>query len=157
MLYCVKCTLMLDEEARFCPECNEEDPNWQEQEIPNIVISSHAFEPGVFEKLRQVNQHIEAQVEAQAEAQTDEYDSDSEGFPGALPIPPEDKPGNGLFVMMMLLSTCLSIVGLVMGIIYIMDENRHYQFMGTLMLVISGIFMVFGTIFIFTIIFISTL
>ena len=134
MLYCVKCARILDEDLQFCPICNEEDPNWQSPPEP-IDIPAKAFKGEVFDKLREINQHIEEN-------------------PKPEPVKTyfqEEKPSAGLYVAMILLSTCLSCVGLIVGIVYLFNKNKHYQTLGIVTLIISAVFFLSGIIIFFAI------
>ena len=141
---------MLEKDVQFCPHCNEEDLAWQpeyqspleqpaEQPLqpPEQPLSTPSltqpFPPSVLEKLQQINQHLE-----------DNESPDQDKVPEK--VPPEERPGSGLFVLMILLSVCLSCIGFVMGIYYIMSRHKEYQFMGIVMALVSGFFMIFGTI-----------
>ncbi|MCL2400449.1 MAG: hypothetical protein FWC91_11995 [Defluviitaleaceae bacterium] len=130
---------MLNEDVQFCPECNEEDPNWQTSaELVSFDDSGFApssysspFPPDVLEKLQQINQHLQ-------ENSTQDQPSEK--------MPPIERPGSTLFVMMIFLSVCLSFVGFIIGIGYVMSKHKEYQFMGIVMSIISGFFMIIGAI-----------
>jgi len=126
---------MLNEDLRFCPHCNNEDVNWQE---PDIVIRDpgRVFEPGIYERLLELNQHIEDNPAPEQSPPRHRYN---------------ESPSSGLFIFMVLLSIFFSIAGLIAGIVYITKNSKDYQFMGMVMLVISVIFIVFGTILIFSV------
>lgn len=138
MLYCVKCARILDEDVQFCPICNEEDPDWQdiwEPEFAFTEIPAKAYRGEVFDKLREINRHIEEN-------------------PKPEPIKsyiPEEKPSAGLYVAMIILSTCLSFVGLIVGIVYLFNKNKHYQTLGIVTLIISAVFFLSGIIMFFAI------
>ena len=139
MIYCNSCARILDEDVQFCPLCNEEDPNWQEKE-PVPDIAGRAFKGDAFDKLRQINQQIEERGEPEPEP--------------AKPFePPPDTPGVGLYVAMIILSMCFSFVGVIMGIVYLVNRNKNYQLLGILTLVISTVFLVSAIIFFIAILF----
>ena len=136
MLYCVKCARILDEDVQFCPLCNEEDPNWQDSQEPEPVdIPTRVFKGEVFDKLRDINRHIEEN-------------------PKPEPVKSyvqEEKPGAGLYVAMIMLSICLSFVGLIVGVVYLFNKNKHYQTLGIVTLIISVVFFLSGIIMFFAI------
>ena len=136
MVYCDKCARILDEDVQFCPICNEEDPNWQEAQASQswpapTDIPARAFRGEVFDKLREINQHIE---------------ENPRPAPAHQPVY-EDKPSGGLYAAMILLAVCLSFVGLIMGIVYLTKPNKHYKHLGIVTLLISAVFMLSGLIF----------
>ena len=134
MIYCDKCARILDEDVQFCPICNDEDPNWQDmQKEPDTVdIQSRVFRGEAFDKLREINQHLEENPYQEQE-------------PVKRPVY-EDKPSAGLYIAMILLSTCLSFVGLIVGIVYATNRNKHYQALGIMILIISVVFLLSGVI-----------
>ena len=136
MLYCVKCALILDEDVQFCPICNEEDPHWQGLQEPEPAdIPAKAFKGEVFDKLREINRHIEENPQPEP-VKTHVH---------------EDKPGIGLYIAMIMLSTCLSFVGLIVGIVYMFNQNKHYRTLGIVTLIISTVFFLSAIIMFFAI------
>jgi len=136
VLYCVNCARILDEDVQFCPICNEEDTEWQDiQEAALEDIPAKAFKGEVFDKLRDINQHIEEN-------------------PTPEPVKSytrEDKPSIGLYIAMIMLSACLSFVGLIVGIVYLFNKNKHYQTLGIVTLIISAVFFLSSIIMFFAI------
>ena len=58
MIFCTNCTRLLDEDVRFCPHCNTEDTEFNQDE-----------EQDVFQRLGRINNHLAAQeAEKAAEA-----------------------------------------------------------------------------------------
>ena len=142
MLYCVKCARILDEDVQFCPLCNEEDPNWQGiQKSESIDIPAKVFKGEVFDKLREINQHIEENPKTEP----------------AKSYVQEEKPSAGLYIAMILLSACLSFVGVIVGIVYISNRNKHYKTLGVVTLIISTVFLLSGIIMFFSVIMLANL
>ena len=175
MIYCTSCSSLLNEDVRFCPHCNNEDPDFEDFNSDESLA----------EKLRQANRQVAenelankavfnlaetfAETPIATPVKTPIEDSIKETFPTKEPIPgisnkneaqvktpTGDKPSDALFVGMMLLSIFVSIVGIVFAIVFVMNKSKHYQTMGIIMLVISvfGLFAggtllccVFGIIF----------
>ena len=141
MIYCGSCARILDTDVQFCPHCNEEDPNWQvPQDVPEYqepdFIPNRVFRGEAFDRLREINQHIE----------------DNPRVEPKKPDPPEDKPSTGLYIAMIMLATCLSFVGLIMGIIYVTNKNKNYHPLGVATLLTSIFFLIFGILFFLAII-----
>ena len=129
MLYCNNCAKLLDEDVQFCPICNEEDPSWQEPDTANNeFVQQGAFKGEAFDKLREINQHIEENpipdIPKIAEA--------------------EEKPGAGAYIALISLSVCFSIGGLILGIMYATRQNKHFQALGIVTIVISLVFLLLG-------------
>jgi len=139
MLYCDSCSRILDEDVRFCPLCNREDPDWQEYKEPEYVPHG-VFRGEAFDRLRKINQHLDENPPEPARLSS-----------------PEEKPSDGLYVMLILMSVCLSIVGLIIGIVYASKKNKHFQSMGIVAIVVSSVFLVFGLIFIASLIIMANL
>ena len=142
MIYCEDCARILDTDVQHCPYCNLEDENWDNERF----IQDHDFSPApifkgeVFDKLREINQHIEQQYESNtAEAES------LQNTPGP---PPEESPGIGLYILMISLASCFSIAGLIAGIIMITKKGKQYQSLGIMTIVISLIFMIIGMVFV---------
>ena len=87
-----------------------------------------------FERLRRINEQIKESAASQPisiiEDQIEEPAEASEEIP-------EEKPSNGLYVGMMMLSIFVGLAGLIVGIIYVTKKNKHYQTLGIIMMVIS--------------------
>lgn len=132
MIYCESCAKILDEDVKICPHCDNEDPNWdssQWEKAPEpVMASSRGFHGEVYDKLRDINQRIEERPEP----------------PVIEPHKQEDKPGVGLYIALIFLAVCLSFVGVIVGIVFAMKENRDYKALGIMTAVISGIFLLFG-------------
>ncbi|MCL2420999.1 MAG: hypothetical protein FWD03_04005 [Defluviitaleaceae bacterium] len=86
------------------------------------------------DKLREINQHI--------------ADNPKPEIVDAV-IEEEDKPSGGLYIAMILLASCLSCVGLIMGIVYLTKPNKNYRQLGIVTLVISLVILISGFLFIF--------
>nr|AGS53427.1 hypothetical protein [uncultured bacterium contig00025] len=127
---------MLDEDMRFCPYCNSEDPDWDES-------------GNIFGKLAQVNDLVGERKEPSNGGAA----SRPEQYP-ILPQPAnpiyiqpspvrdaaeDNRPSGGLYAGMILLSVFLSFPGIIVGIVYATKKNRHYQTLGIIMLII-GVF-----------------
>ena len=130
MMYCSACAKMLDEDLRFCPDCNEEDPFWVEADDSPPQVSQGAFRGEVFDKLREINQHIEEN-------------------PHPPPRPDaervyEERPGTGLYAALIMLAVCLPVVGLIMGFVYFSKTNKNFQPVGIIAIVVSIVFLLVG-------------
>ncbi|MCL1998589.1 MAG: hypothetical protein FWG65_07475 [Turicibacter sp.] len=122
MIYCDSCMRMLDKEEQFCPFCETEDVSWQSPD-DNFVNVSNAFRGDVFDKLQEINQHIE----------------DNQDTPTAV-LPDEPIPSPGHYIGLVMLATCFSIAGIVVGMIYLNHANKNFRVLGTVILTISTIF-----------------
>ena len=131
MIYCDSCARILDDDVQFCPHCNEEDLNWQEtQNWENDTLPlNNPFRGEVFDRLREINKHIAKN-------------------PRPEPKQPiyEEKPGPLLYVVMIMLATCFSLIGLILGIVYATKRNKNYQALGIVTIVISVIFLMFNLV-----------
>lgn len=156
MLYCNKCARILEEDLQFCPICNEEDPDWQARQDftePDLIsqdfisqdlidhdVSNQAFKGEVFDRLREINKHVEERA-ADKQEQDDFYMYQN-----------KDQPSVGLYAALILISICFSFIGLIVGIVFMTNKNKSYRTMGLVTLAVSVTFMVIGFLFIFLII-----
>ena len=133
MIYCSNCARILDEDVQFCPQCNAEDPDWKDKEPEQEYISRRFFRGETFDKLREINQHIESSPKVKDESR--KY------------YPKDGQPSLGMYIGLILLAVCLSFVGIIVGIVYSMHRNKDYRALGVFILTLSLIFTLFGTIF----------
>ena len=137
MVYCDKCAKILDEDVQFCPICKEEDPYWMgspTELFDTLDNTAKQFKGETFDKLREINQQIEDRPPVIVEnpppwQETQEL---------------EDRPSAALYAFAIMLASCLSFAGLIMGIIYASRKNRHYRTLGIVTIVISLLFMLFS-------------
>ena len=135
MIYCDGCARILDEDVQFCPHCNEEDHGWQpgsivhEQQNRQRPVVNTVYRGEVFDRLREINKEIAKN-------------------PRPEPKPPvyDEKPGPILYMVFLTLASCFSIVGLILGIVYMRKRNKNYQALGIVTLVVSAVFLTFGFI-----------
>ena len=130
MVYCDSCARILDEDVQFCPHCNSEDANWQEKPAAPDYKPPAVFRGEVFDRLREINQHIEENPNPNT------YKTNKQ----------EEKPAASLYIIIIMMSACLSIVGLIMGIVYASKKNKNYRDLGVVAIVISSIFLLFGVV-----------
>lgn len=134
MIYCNGCSRILDEDLQFCPHCNDEDENWQDLLMPQPqepIVINPAFRGEAFDRLREINQHIE----------------DNQIYEPEKMAQKEDQPGPFLYVLMIGLSICLSFVAVIAGIIILLKKNKNYHALGVITLVVSTIFLFFAVIY----------
>ena len=152
MIYCAKCTKMLEDDVQFCPICNEEDPFWvkgqnsqqaTETKTINEAPVLGAFRGEAFDKLREINRHIEENP--QAPPNPDNKRNYEEN----------DAPGFGLYIALLGLSVCLSFVGLLVGISFANKRNKHYRALGIVTITISAVFLAISLMFGITLVFIT--
>ena len=152
MIYCNKCARILDEDVQFCPICNEEDPDWQAGQentpLPQSWIqdqdptgqnntSGHAVNNEVIDRLREINKHVEENIADPPENTQNQHEAH------------QTQPSVGLYTVMIMVAVCFSCVGLIMGIVFITNKNKNYQYMGYVILAVSITFMIFGVLFSF--------
>lgn|GEM_PF-2182557 len=134
MIYCDKCSKILEKDVQFCPICNEEDIFWLSSPEEPVAVSQGKFRGEAFDRLREINLHIEEK------SQNPE--------PRKQQII-EEKPSALLYAMIIFLSVFFSIGGLVLGVVYANSRNRHFRSMGFVAIVVSLIFMIFTVVFFF--------
>ena len=131
MIYCDNCTRILDQDMQICPFCDEKDTNWRDPQKPEVYKPSTSYvNSEVFERLREINRHIEEKTESQ-------------NFESAEAFKPEDKPSKSEYIFMIILAASFSLVGFIIGIVYITKKNKNYQSLGALTLLISMLSSVF--------------
>lgn len=131
MFYCDVCTKMMDEDVQFCPHCNNEDKFWTgDQNIitdaPEKLKTDHMFRGEVYDRLREINKHISKN-------------------PRPEPRAPyyEEKPGAFLYIFFIMVASCFSLIGLIIGIAYIMKRNQNYKTLGVVTFTVSLMFIFF--------------